>query len=269
MLALVVTAILAAPVFADSDEETLSPKEKEKAAIEEYGHYKGKNAKRIPVITYHNVLSDAEKRKPKNRYSSLSVSKSTFKSQMKWLHKNGYRTINCEELYLWHKGKIKLPKKSVLITFDDGLKGVADNALPVLKKYDMKGTSFIIGHSTLKHYRYSISYDRMQKIQEEYPDLEFQSHTFHLHKRFARKGDYKVVLKDAAKQNKYYDFEFLAYPFGRYTDGMIKAYKKRGIKMAFTYGTNSYATRKQSLYKIRRIKISGNESFSQFRRWFK
>ena len=228
-----------------------------------------KNAKRIPVITYHRVVTDKQKESAEFRGSSLAISKSTFEKQMKWLHKKGYRTISCEEFYLWHQGKLKLPKKSVLITFDDGHKGVADNALPVLKKYDMKGTAFLIGRSTYKNKKKSISFKKMKSIQESYPNLEFQSHTYNLHNRNKVNSKYEVFLKDAKKQKKTYGFEYLAYPFGSYTPQMIKAYKNAGIKMAFTYGENKYATRKQNLYKIRRIKISGNESFSQFKRWFK
>lgn len=251
------------------EQKELTPEEKEAEAIAKYGTYRGKNAHRIPVITYHRVVTDKEKKSAKFRGSSLAISKSDFDKQMKWLYKNGYRTINCEEFYLWHEGKIKLPKKSVLITFDDGYIGVVDNALPVLKKYGLKGTSFIIGNSTKKNKRHSIRYKRLRKIQETYPDLEFQSHTYHLHKHFGRKGEYEKVLKDAKKQKKIYGFEYLAYPFGRYTPEMIRAYKKSGIKMAFTYGTNDYATRDQNLYKIRRIKIYGNGSMNAFRQWFR
>lgn len=241
----------------------------EKELIAKYGTYHGKNAKRIPVITYHQVVSDAKKKKAPFKGSSLSVSKSTFEKQMKWLKNHGYRTICCDEFYLWHKGKIKLPKKSVLITFDDGYIGVADYAVPILKKYNMKGTSFIIGKSSLKNKKKSISYKRIQEIHKDYPNFEFQSHTFALHKHWKKKGIYKVTLKDAEKQKKYYNFKYLAYPYGNKCADMIKAYKKSGIKMAFSYGRNGYATRKQSIYKIRRIKISGNSSFSSFKRWFK
>lgn len=247
----------------------LTPEQKDAAAIAKYGTYKGKNAKRIPVITYHKVVTDKQKKSSKYRRSSLAVSKSTFNKQMKWLHNKGYRTINCEEFYLWHEGKIKLPKKSVLITFDDGHKGVVDNALPVLKKYGMKGTSFIIGKNTYTNKKGAIKYNKLLQVQKEYPDLEFQSHTYNLHRFFPAKGDYKVVLKDAEKQKKIYGFEFLAYPYGRDTKGMIKAYKESGIRMAFDYGDFGYATRKQNLYKIRRIKIRGGDSLAAFRKWFR
>ena len=110
--------------------------------------YKGKNATRIPIITYHRVISDKEKKKIKGKNSSLFISVSMFRKQMRWLHKHNYRTISTQEFYDWYTGKIKLPKKSVLITFDDGSYSVMKYALPVLKKYNMKATFFIIGKNT-------------------------------------------------------------------------------------------------------------------------
>lgn len=227
------------------------------------------NANKIPVLTYHNIVNDSEKKEEKYKNDDLSVSKSIFCKQMEWLKNRGYRTINCEEFYLWYKGMIKLPKKTVFITFDDGLIGVLKNAFPILMKYNLKGTSFIIGNKIINNKRRFISYILMKNSKKIYPNLEFQSHTFNLHKEI-KKGEYRKILRDAAIQNKYFDFEFLAYPYGKYTSEMIKAYKKIGIKMAFTYDKDNgqYATREQDIYKIKRIKVNALEPFSNFTRWF-
>ena len=229
---------------------------------------KSANAKKIPVLTYHMVCTDSQ-RNSKYKNSSLAVSKSDFKKQMKWLKDNGYRTITCEELYQWYKGEIKLPKKSVLITFDDGAKNVAENAMPILKKYKLKATVFIVGTRTWNNKSGTIGLKKMKKLMKEYPNIEFQSHTYSLHKEVKKKGAYDIVYKDAKKQYKRFGFEYLAYPYGNYNSEMIKAYKAEGsIKMAFTYGHNDYATRDQGIYKLRRIKIDANDGFSKFTRWF-
>ena len=241
----------------------------EAAAIEKYGYYHGKNATKIPVLTYHMVVSNSKKGSARYRNSSLAVSRSTFDKQMKWLKKRGYRSINCEEFYLWHTGKINLPPKSVLITFDDAAIGVATQALPVLKKYKMKGTTFVVGSRTYKNKRGSIKFKQYQKLKDSQDYLEFQSHTYSLHKHFSKKGEYERVMKDAAKQKKIFGFEYLAYPYGRNTKGMRKAYADSGIKVAFTYGKNGYATREQNILQIRRIKVNAREGFGKFTRWFK
>ena len=226
------------------------------------------NSDKIPVITYHMIISDYEKNLKKNVKDTLSVSKSTFSKQMKWLYERGYKTLNCQELYLWHQKKIELPKKSLLITFDGASIGQAKYAIPVLKKYNMKGVTFVLGKHAYRNKKGKINYNTMNKLKQLYPNFDFQSHTYDLHIKI-NKNDYKLAIKDAAIQKKYFNFTFLAYPYGIYTSGMIKAYKKSGIKMAFTYGINDYATRNQDIYKIRRIKVNGRESFSDFTKWFK
>ena len=50
---------------------------------------------------------------------------------------------------------------------------------------------------------------------------------------------------------------------------MRKAYAESGIKVAFTYGKNGYATKKQNILQIRRIKVNAREGFGKFTRWFK
>ena len=78
------------------------------------------------------------------------------------------------------------------------------------------------------------------------------------------------MLKDARKQDEYFDFNFLAYPYGHNFEEMRNAYRDSGIiKMAFTYDKEggTYATIDQDLYQIERIKVNANESFSKFTSW--
>ena len=245
--------------------------------------YEGKNATRIPIITYHRLTSAKEKKCRNQKHNSLFLEVSVFEKQMKWLHKHGYRTISTEEFYLWYTGKIKLPKKSVLITFDDGSYSIIKYGLPILQKYNMKATMFAIGKNTKKkktrikaHKNKSYSClgsDVMAQVQETYPNFEFQSHTYNMHRKIGgtpalKKLSMNKQKADFTKMYNDYGFTFLAYPYGKFSDKTIKAAKASHVKMAFTYGTNAYATKKQNRYKIKRIKISANQPMSKFYRWF-
>lgn len=225
------------------------------------------NASRIPILTYHMVVSDKQKKKGKYRKSTLAVSQSQFDQQMAYLSNAGYLTISCDEFYKWYTGEITLPVKSVLITFDDGAKGVADYGLPVLQKYNMKATVFIVGSRTYNNKSNSISYARMLEIQQTYPNMEFQSHTYGLHKHVKKKGVYAKVYNDACYQRSLFGFNYLAYPYGANSAEMRAAYADAGIKLAFTYGKNGYATRDQNIFQIRRIKVNAKQSFKKFRKW--
>lgn len=265
---IVITITLLAEIIYELNDTFEGSTKFNKTKIVSYNNKPLENCEKIPVLTYHRIVNDWEKKKVIYRHSSLALSRSIFKMEMKYLKKERYKTLNCKELYLWHEGKIKLPKKSVLITFDGGSIGQEKYAMPILNKYNLKGTIFIIGKLTYNNKKGIIKYSRIPKLRKLYPNIEFESHTFNLHVHL-RKDIYHRTFKDAIKQNKYFNFSFLAYPYGDFTSEMIRAYKNIGIKMAFTYGKNRYATRKQNIYRIRRIKVNANELFSNFTRWFK
>ena len=89
----------------------------------------------IPIFMYHHVL-------PKTSFITSSIEQ--FEEQMKFLSDNDYKTITCDEFYNYKKKKLKLPEKSVMITFDDGWKDNFVYAYPILKKYNLKATLFIV-----------------------------------------------------------------------------------------------------------------------------
>ena len=232
----------------------------------------GKNATYIPVLTYHRIYSDKVKNSKRYRSDRYSISVSTFNKQMKWLKSKGYRTLSCDEFYKWKCGTLRLPGRSVLITIDDGHAGSIENMATVLEKYGFKGTAFIIGRPSYLNDSYYISYNRIKEMQREGSPVEFQSHTYNLHNLKAyKRSSYKKFLQDAAHQKKLYGFKYIAYPHGRYSTKMIKAYKKSGIRMGFLFGKgkNGYATRKQNIYKIKRVEVSSSMSMSRFKKWCK
>lgn len=67
-------------------------------------------AKHLPVLMYHHV----------SRCPGLvTLSPETFREQMKWLAENNWKTVTSEDMEFFYQGG-KLPRKSVMLTFDDG-----------------------------------------------------------------------------------------------------------------------------------------------------
>jgi len=92
----------------------------------------------VPITMYHSVVPENN---PKN---IISVSAHTFERQMRFLKTRKYNVIPLVELAYLIREKKKIPPKTIVITFDDGWDNVYKYAFPVLKKYKLPATFFII-----------------------------------------------------------------------------------------------------------------------------
>ena len=63
---------------------------------------------------------------------------------MKVLYDEKFKTITLEEIEQYVNGKISLPRKSILLTFDDGYEEMYKYVYPILKKYNLSAVVFLI-----------------------------------------------------------------------------------------------------------------------------
>ena len=229
-------------------------------------------AQKIPILAYHKIVPAG------TEFSDgLVIDEAYFDEQMAYLHDNGFKTLTLDEFYQWHAGKLEVPPKSCVVTFDDGFYGVYYLAYPIIKKYDQAATLFCIGKNTdgvtdpfhgSGEKNYYVKQDVIEKVRKEYPRFEFESHTFDMHNRVHGKKpavsfSYEQIMEDCEK-NAQFGFRYLAYPWGTYSETMQKALKDSGYKMAFAYRPFYYAKRTDDIYAINRIKISGKGSMENF-----
>ena len=233
---------------------------------------------RIPVLTFHRLVSDKVKKEqyPDNQWvGSIDV----FDGMMKYLYDNGYQTIGTEEFYEWYIGKKEYGKKTVMITFDDGFYEDYYLVYPVLKKYNFKAISFVVGSrikdTTLKYDDHITSFlgmDVINKVRKEYPNFEFQSHSYNMHyytknkKHRIKTMSYDELLYDT-QMNAKYNFISMAYPYGDYNEDIEKILEENGYLVAFRFSPADYATRESDRFAIPRIKITGNHTLDDMIKW--
>lgn len=193
---------------------------------------------------------------------SICLDRSNFEEQLKYLKDNGFKTLTMQEFNDWLDKKVELPKKSVLITVDDGAMGT-DTLLPeLLEKYDLKGTLFLIsGWWPMSKYRVG--------------NLEIQAHGHDLHHNdFCNNGKcgYKGLLLSKeeikadlqlAKQTIGNPIAF-CYPFYAYNNTLVSAVQEE-FSLAFV-GGNKKASRNVNKYKIPRYIIYKNTSLESFKK---
>ena len=95
---------------------------------------------KIPIIIYHAFATPA----PAEDIYKLYSTGPRFEENVSTMLNDGYTFISLEELYKYNKGELALPEKVCIITMDDGNIGCYTDAFPVLKKYNVPATIFII-----------------------------------------------------------------------------------------------------------------------------
>lgn len=93
----------------------------------------------LPVLLYHRVGMFR-----RGTDSALTISPEKFERQIRWLSRHGYVGIRPSDWLNWCRGAKALPKKSIMLTFDDAYADVAQYALPILKKYGFSATVFVV-----------------------------------------------------------------------------------------------------------------------------
>jgi len=97
---------------------------------------------RIPVLCYHQIRTptsaDGADARP------YIVRPSVFAAQMRALDDAGYTTITGDQLVEHMARGAKLPRKPVLLTFDDASAGQYTEAFPVLRRHHFKATFFVM-----------------------------------------------------------------------------------------------------------------------------
>ena len=212
----------------------------------------------IAVLNYHFFYE----KESEGCNEGICLKMSRFREQLDYLKNNGFKTLTMKEFVDYMYGKIDVPKKSVLITIDDGAHGTSkingNHLIPALEKYKMHATLFLItGWWNINNY--------------SSPYLDIQSHTNNLHfggdcghRSKVNCVSYNELLNDLKKSLAVVKSNLsFCFPFYDYTENSIKAVKEAGFKVSFI-GGNRKATRSDNKYKIPRYPIHDSTTMAQF-----
>jgi peptidoglycan/xylan/chitin deacetylase (PgdA/CDA1 family) len=94
----------------------------------------------------------------------MQTTKAVFEKQILELKNLGYDFITYEQLQKFKNNEIELKKKSCILSFDDGYKGVYENAYPIAQKYNIPFTMFIITNNM--YMDDVISWDNAKEMQD-------------------------------------------------------------------------------------------------------
>jgi peptidoglycan/xylan/chitin deacetylase (PgdA/CDA1 family) len=211
----------------------------------------------VPILCYHQVRNW----KPTDGKvgKDYIVEVENFKNHIKMLVDSGYNTILPDQLYAYLNEGKPLPKKPIMLTFDDTDLDQFTVVNPLLKKHGYKAVYFIMTVSIGKKGKFVdyMSSDQIKQLSDE--GNVIGSHTYD-HKNFKKyEGkDWEEQLDKPTKRLEEITgkkIEYFAYPFGLWNSKGIPELKKRGFKMAFSLADKRDPN--EPLYTVRRIIASG------------
>ena len=200
---------------------------------------------KIPILLYHDFVTAVPDSDPDN-FNYINTPQS-FEENIKTLLEEGYTVISMEQLNEAYKGNIELPSKPILITFDDGYYSNYEYIYPILQKYNVKASIFVITDKVGKEIdgiKY-LGWDECLEMQNSGLVEIFshsKKHIFYnkLPIREIRddvKESYEIIEKHLGKK----DLKVFAYPYGAYTNDTVRTLKNNGIDFQiYDIGINNF-----------------------------
>jgi peptidoglycan/xylan/chitin deacetylase (PgdA/CDA1 family) len=224
----------------------------------------------LPILMYHGV----EAGQPSGY--GYAVSAKQFEWQLDAIHRAGFETISLGQLFDGLDGKAPLPRRPIVLTFDDAYRNIRQVAWPLMQERAMTGTLFAVAD----HVGGSNEWDRakgMPRLElmeaselKELADAgwEIGSHGCR-HLELAKANETqqhdeifrsKLVLESLLEVSP----EFYAYPYGSYTESakaMLHESGYRGAVSMFSHAASVTADR----FCLRRIMPHRGDSALSFR----
>lgn len=202
--------------------------------------------RKVPVLMYHCV-SDT----PWSENTDLFVRPSELEKQISLLLSKGYTFITFEDL-----NDLDKISKPVMMTFDDGYDDNYTNLFPILKKYNVKATVFMIYNDLWKKHKLTVP--QLQEMSES-GLVSIQSHTMthgylsnmNAEQLESETGESKLRLARLTHKEPF----VLCYPTGYYSSLSLQyteKYYEYGLIMSgspWVTGRNSYTIGRYYVYR--------------------
>ena len=213
----------------------------------------------LPICMYQYVYDDDN---PPDNLHSNSISTSTLSEELAWLNEHDYYYPTWQEVVEYLNGELLLPEKSVVLTFDSASSSFFKYGLPLLEKYKVPATCFIVT---------SKAGNKISQYESQY--LSFQSNSDNMHRGggdIGHGGIFTKLSKEEALADLKKSIEItgnkdvFAYPFGDYNDECKKIVEEAGFSCAVTT-RQGRAKPGDDPYSLPRQRMGNDQTMDTFR----
>jgi peptidoglycan/xylan/chitin deacetylase (PgdA/CDA1 family) len=221
-------------------------------------HYVRDHHMPVPILEYHVIGLHALG----SPLEGLYVTPVELRDQVAWLARNHWHTVSLGALArFWRRG-VALPRKPIVLSFDDGYPGDWQYALPILRARHFAGVlNLQIGNLVPKRVRALI-----------HAGWEIDAHTFtHPDLRGVDSSRLRREVTGARHwlQRTYgIGVPAFCYPFGFYDSRTVAAVERAGYTVAETE-RQGWASPAQGLFTLDRIRITPTTGVSGLAAWLR
>jgi biofilm PGA synthesis lipoprotein PgaB len=158
----------------------------------------------VAILCYHEIDKPAD---------TYAIDESKFKAHLDYLKDNGYHFVSLDEYIAYTKGTLKLPDKSVMITFDDGYLSFYTKVYPLLQKYQIPAmlaivTSWTDGEGKPTDIGDLASWDNLREMESSgLVTIVSHSHALHKNQEINPQGDLSSIAESHLYVNNRYETE--------------------------------------------------------------
>jgi peptidoglycan/xylan/chitin deacetylase (PgdA/CDA1 family) len=219
---------------------------------------------RIPVLMYHHI--DIPPQNADKFRLDLTVTPQQFRLQMAWLRESGYTPITPEQYVAAVSYGEPLPRKPILLTFDDGYRNAYEHAFPILKEFGFVGTFFVVTDWIALQERPGImTWAQVKEMHRA--GMAIHSHSReHQDMRGRNQAwfDAHILASYIALEEQLgIQVRLFCFPSGKYDAQVLPRLRKIGVMAAFTTQDGTYPSATAMLEQPR-VRIRGSHTLSDF-----
>jgi peptidoglycan/xylan/chitin deacetylase (PgdA/CDA1 family) len=221
----------------------------------------------VPVLCWHQIRAATASDSAGDR--TYIVSPKTLAAQLDALDRAGYHSVTGPALVAHVALRKRLPRKPVLLTFDDASAGQYTRALPLLRRHHFVATFFVM--TVVLDKPGWLTSDQVRRLDRA--GMTIAPHTYDHHAVPQYRGDdwNTQLVAPAARLAKLvgHPVRLFAYPFGLWSPEAFAHLDAAGYVAAFQLADK--LDRRHPLWTLRRIivpELSGHELLSTIKRDF-
>lgn len=231
---------------------------------------------KLPILMYHSVSANLRESK------DLTIAASKLEEQFVYLQEKGYKSLHFKDLQNLKKSA-DLPKKAVIITFDDVYVNQLELAYPLLKQYGLKACFFVPFKYVNETDSWNTNNEKIMSVaQLQSLDSEFIELGLH---SFSHKKYHEMSIEDIQEdfdlcqefitENNLEVHNTLAYPYGKFPrkgekkEQFFSLLQKNKIAYGLRIGNRVNRFPFKNNYEIERLDIKGDMSMVTFKRKLK